>query len=331
MFKDKKLTKGLGIIPEQYNKMGIEATMKGSYKKAIDKFKKSIKLNPTYSEALLNLGFISMLTGENEEAEQFFIRVLQINPDDKTAKNYLAIAKEGLKHIEDTPELRRTKHFQTASYSIRGGKLKVFLKDAEQALALVTEFLEEEFERTIFIEINPKFDFPITEFSDRPVHRKISLTSASHAGLVHEITHAVFFCNNRFLAEGLATFMQYRFSKDRKWPFPDLKLEESLLKFRDDLVPLDELIVETTDHLEIYNPGQLNSLTTRIAYAEAASFVELLIGKYGVDKFKALCMKLDKIKIPSCQAEGIKEVYNEPLKAIEKEWLKTLYDHIKDN
>lgn len=331
MSKDKKLTKGLDISPEEYNKMGIAAAMEGSYKKAIDRFKKSIGLNPSYGEALLNLGFILMVTREDERAKQLFVRALQINPNDKTAKNYLVIAKEGPEHVEDIPELRRTKHFQIASYAIKGRRLRSFLKDAEHVLALITEFLEEEFERTIFIEINPKFDFPITEFSDRPVQRKISLVSASHASLVHEITHALFFYNNRFLTEGLATFMQYRFSKERKWPFPDLKLEESLLKFRDDLVPLDKLIVETTNHLEIYNPVELNSLTTRIAYAEAASFVEFLIEKYGVGKFKTLCKNLDKIKIPSCQGEGIKEVYNEPLKVLEKKWLKSLYGHTKDN
>lgn len=325
------MIKGLDITPEQYNKMGIEAAMKGSYKKAIDTFKKSIELNPFYSEALLNLGFILMVTSEDERAKQLFVRALQINPKDRTAKNYLGIAKKSLEHQEDIPELARTKHFQMVSYPIKGRKLKSFLRDAEHACALVTGFLEEEFEGTVFIEINPKFDFSITEFSDRPVQRKVSLANASHASLVHEITHVLFFYNNRFITEGLATFMQYRFSKERKWPFPDLKLEESLLKFRDDLVPLDKLIVETTDHLEIYNPTQLNSHTTRIAYAEAASFVEFLIGKYGARKFKTLCKKLDEIKTPSSQREGIEEVYGEPLEAIEKEWLKTLYGHIKDN
>jgi len=64
-----------------YYCLGIENGKKGLTEKAIDYYKKAIRLNPNYAEAHNNLGFAYGKLGMSKEDLTHTLRAVQLNPD----------------------------------------------------------------------------------------------------------------------------------------------------------------------------------------------------------------------------------------------------------
>jgi hypothetical protein len=198
------------------------------------------------------------------------------------------------------------------------------LREGERAIFEITRFLNEKFAKTIFMEVHPKYSpVPRIEVSDRPIQVKIGVDPFNAEGplIMHEMTHAIAFNYNRFFAEGLAIFMQYKFTKERFWPFPDLGLEQLMIKYGEALFPLNKLILETNDNLNFFGFETVNSFENRLAYVEAGSFVKFLIEEQGLRKFKSIYKMVDDASISPNQARSLKEVYGIPLTQLEERWL----------
>ncbi|MBI2416907.1 MAG: hypothetical protein HYV28_03225, partial [Ignavibacteriales bacterium] len=59
-------------------------------------FKAILQREPVEINALYYLGFINYMKGLNELAEQFFLKVLEINPEAKQARTYLDTIRQNI-------------------------------------------------------------------------------------------------------------------------------------------------------------------------------------------------------------------------------------------
>jgi len=61
----------------------------GKYDKAIEEFKKAIALNPGKSETYYNLGLVYEAKNNLEEARKMYEKAIEIDPNNKLAKEHL--------------------------------------------------------------------------------------------------------------------------------------------------------------------------------------------------------------------------------------------------
>lgn len=312
-------------LVKKHNDLGIDYETKELYNEAIVEYKKCIEIDPYYPEAILNLGVVLIKVQNYSQAVKEIQKVLKMSPRDRTAREYLGIAKRCLREKKYFPRIKRSKHLQVlACDSIKEKKLDHILKQGEKAIFEITRFLNEKFAKTIFMEVHPRYSpVPRIEISDRPIHLKIGVDPFNAEGplIMHEMTHAIAFNYNRFFAEGLAIFMQYKFTKERVWPFPDLELEELMIKYGEVLFPLNKLVLETNGNLIFFSLKVINSFKNRLAYIESGSFVKFLIEEQGLRKFKSIYKIVDDLSISPQQARALKEVYGISLTELEEKWL----------
>ena len=135
-----------------------------------------------------------------------------------------------------------TKHFLIDYAEISKPEALSFGKTADRAYEMVTEFLgtpqEHEFLRVkrIHMFIRSQFRIPRTLIflwrgenrMEMPVHR----VRDGKANLIHEISHSLAPSRNRFLAEGLAVYLEERFGNLSAFPTFGRPVQDLLCQYR---------------------------------------------------------------------------------------------------
>jgi hypothetical protein len=120
--------------------------------------------------------------------------------------------------------------------------------------------------------------------------------------LLHEIVHIYAPNRNRFLAEGLAVYLQDKIGNNPAFP-----------NFGKDLDALARLSLSEVSSLKMLNDVRKQPLSSVMAeptaYILAGSFVGFLIEEYGLPSFKKLY-----------ETGSYDEVYRKSLSTLEKEW-----------
>ena len=83
-----------------YNGLGIIANLQGDYLKAENFFKKADSISPNSPELLNNIGFALYSADKLTEAESYYLKALQINPDFKKAIYNYALLQARLSNYE---------------------------------------------------------------------------------------------------------------------------------------------------------------------------------------------------------------------------------------
>ena len=192
----------------------------------------------------------------------------------------------------------------------------------ETALSRICRFLGCEPGGLIAVEVDPRhYPVPVTRLCRSSPGCRILIDPYNARGfaMVHELTHAVSFNRSRFLAEGLAVFMQYRLSENVLWPFP--ALPESLRTYAARLHPLQTLLSNTAA-LRLFDPQGVFGLPNRLAYAQAGSFVDFLVATRGLKRFQALYRACDTQEPDSGDRDPLfRSICGQPLPSLERHWL----------
>jgi hypothetical protein len=172
----------------------------------------------------------------------------------------------------------------------------------------------------------------------------VSRVAARKAAIAHELTHVFFPNANRFLAEGLAVYVQAEIGGNPAFPNFGQPLHDTARQrvrvmvslFAGDaldcvgelrLAALDEIAtpnplvlqVGTTFHGE-NAPGQAN------IYAITGSFTQFLVETFGLDKFKSIYGRTP--LVPLAQNAGLPDRWNEtygfPLADLEEDWKRSV-------
>jgi hypothetical protein len=123
-----------------------------------------------------------------------------------------------------------------------------------------------------------------------------------NGALLHEIVHIYAPHANRFLAEGFAVYLQAKLGGNRSLPNEG----EPLAKLARRHLPRPEVMAQLND---VKTPVPLGRVMDDMtAYILAGSFVEFLIEKYELTKFKAL------------YESSYESAYGKPFGELEQEW-----------
>ena len=140
-------------------------------------------------------------------------------------------------------------------------------------------------------------------FMEMPLRRARDNSGA----LLHEIVHVYAPNPNRFLAEGLAVYLHTRLAGNAALPNWGEDLGRAAARSAGTIGSLAALnAVRTPEPL-----GRVMDEMT--AYILAGSFVQLLIDRYGLPRFRSLY-----------ETEDYEQVYGKPLAAVEREWRASL-------
>lgn len=78
-----------GELPEIYNEMGLNYACINRFDKALEYFKKSLKIKPDNSDIICNIGVCHYYLEDFDEAKKAFDLCLRLNPKDDVAKLWL--------------------------------------------------------------------------------------------------------------------------------------------------------------------------------------------------------------------------------------------------
>ena len=182
-----------------------------------------------------------------------------------------------------------TKHFMIDYTEISKPEALSFGKTADQAYETVMEFLgapqEHEFlqVKRIHMFIRPQFRIPRTLIflwrgenrMEMPVHR----VRDGKANLIHEISHSLAPSRNRFLAEGLAEYLEERFGNLSAFPTFGRPVRDILCQYRREghFISLETLLREIRGEADIFNRRNARTIKLRMAYLEGGALVKLLM------------------------------------------------------
>lgn len=209
--------------------------------------------------------------------------------------------------------------------SVTESESQYFAKQVEEADRIVSNYLSMRFDGTYRIDIGRQYrtsrallfvykgERGYMEFPTRSIER-------DNAAVVHEVTHVIAPNYNRFLAEGLAVYMQDKFSQKSAVPTFGKDLHagasESELK-------LEDLIRETKDYFYYWSRRNIGTQEVINAYFHAGSLVKFLIENeaYGADE-KTRLERFKKLYALAEKGEGkmFEIAYGKSLPEIEKEW-----------
>jgi hypothetical protein len=163
---------------------------------------------------------------------------------------------------------------------------------------------------------------------------------AGEAAILHELVHVYFPNGNRFLAEGLAIFLQATIGGNPAFPNFGRPLHEMVRELAREIVPqymfgkpesLEEIRLADLDR--IGTPSPLRLRVGRYLYEDtpvgqahiypiAGSFVQFLIAAHGTDKFQALFARTP--LVPFGRDSGVPDrwidVYGFSLTDLEMQW-----------
>jgi hypothetical protein len=135
------------------------------------------------------------------------------------------------------------------------------------------------------------------------IEMPLKVVREQRSALLHEIVHVYAPSTNRFLAEGLAVYLQQKLGGNPAFP-----------NFGKDLRALARDRLSSVNSLELLNnvrtPRPLRTvMQEQPAYILAGSFVEFLIENYGLTMFRSLY-----------DNHSYQSVYAKNLAALEREW-----------
>jgi hypothetical protein len=171
-----------------------------------------------------------------------------------------------------------------------------------------------------------------------------SRVAARKAAITHELTHVFFPNANRFLAEGLAVYVQAQIGGNPAFPNFDQPLHDMARHRVRDMIPLfdrdapdcfGEIRLAALDEIATPNPlvlrvgntfhGEGPQGQTNI-YVIAGSFIQFLAETFGLDKFKSIYGATP--LIPLAQNAGSPDrwidAYGFSLAALEQDWKRTV-------
>jgi hypothetical protein len=135
-------------------------------------------------------------------------------------------------------------------------------------------------------------------FMEMPLQR----VTGKNGALLHEIAHIYAPHDNRFLAEGLAVYLQAKMGGNTALP----NNGEPLARLARRHLPSSEVMAKLN---EVHTPVPLGRVMDDMtAYLLAGSFVEWLIESKGLDRFKVL------------YNETYESAYGKPFAELEREW-----------
>jgi hypothetical protein len=160
------------------------------------------------------------------------------------------------------------------------------------------------------------------------------------AAIAHELTHVLLPNGNRFLAEGLAIYIQAKIGSNPAFPNFGQPLHDLVRKRLADLFPdvssastrsIHQLQLSELDKIATPNPLAIKigsafygeePLGQAIVYPIAGSFVQFIIESHGLSLFKD--MYLETLLIPLEQNAGLPDrwlgIYKVSLHDLEQEW-----------
>lgn len=333
--------KAFGSSEKNYEN-AIKCWGEQNYYPAIHFINKALNDEPENSEYLLLKGRLLYLTGQDSGALKILNKTLSLNPKGwvlqwtyielgkiNLAKENYTGAKQCFQNAVNTsgsenakkealfylnlPNVswlkKESKHF--AFYYEKGDEISsADMKKCEEHYNVFTEFFGIKTDKKIkyYKYINPDRKEQLTGFGGygkvMPYRYELHSAYSFHP---HEITHILSITIGNppaMMAEGLAVLYGWKEGWQGK-PF-DFWVKEYIKENK--LLPLEE--ISKTVNFRKYPED--------ITYPEAASFLEFLIKKYGVEKFKAVYKNADEENIDS----AFKKIYGKNLKELEKEWKK---------
>jgi hypothetical protein len=163
---------------------------------------------------------------------------------------------------------------------------------------------------------------------------------AGEAAITHELVHVFFPNGNRLLAEGLAIYLQALIGGNPAFPNFGMPLHDVVGESLSAMVPgfahgsaegLEKIRIADLDRIATPSPLRLrvgltlyndDSVGQGRIYPIAGSFVQFLIERHGMDKFRALFLRtpLRPFERDAGSRERWREIYGTPLEALEEQW-----------
>lgn len=149
------------------------------------------------------------------------------------------------------------------------------------------------------------------------IYIPLNVVAKNQTPTINTLTQLVLPNGNRFLAEGLAVYLESEMGPHRSYPNFGKNLEESITPFLGK-VNLKKLDATPT-------PFRINKrikLSEKQALLTAGSFVSYLIIEYGQEPFKKLyeMTPMTQKKILKYSQERYKKIYDKSLTDLEKDW-----------
>jgi hypothetical protein len=168
---------------------------------------------------------------------------------------------------------------------------------------------------------------------------------ARTAAIAHELTHVFFPNGNRFLAEGLAVYIQAEIGGNPAFPNFGRPLHELAGERLQDMIPelshrswegLDKVHLDKLDEIPTPNPLVLEVGNNFYGeeprgqgsiYPIAGSFIQFLIETKGLDKFRDLysLTPLVPLSLNAGLTDRWRGVYDAPLGELAQEWKTTMF------
>ena len=196
---------------------------------------------------------------------------------------------------------------------------KGYIEEVQRAHRKVSDYLGMTFNGTYRLDIRESYKG--AQISGQSGNIKFPARYYKSQPVVHEVTHVVAPNYNRFLSEGLAVYLQDKFSRDSVYPTFGIPLHPSVLISVE--IPLERLIRETND--STYYFGSIAKTHTpegKSAYLHAGYFVKFLIENdaFGDDENTRLdkFIKLYNLADKHYGANMFKKVYGKSLTELEK-------------
>ncbi|MDA0746430.1 MAG: tetratricopeptide repeat protein [bacterium] len=128
-----------------YNNLGNAYGVQGAYKQAMDAYRSAVGLQPSFTEAWINMGVTALRSGQMVVAGEAFERAAELRPEDSEIWFNMGVAWENAGQMEDAASA-----YDQAVYLDRGlakayfnlGKVYRALGQTEQALRAFRQFLD---------------------------------------------------------------------------------------------------------------------------------------------------------------------------------------------
>ena len=194
---------------------------------------------------------------------------------------------------------------RVASSALSLGETKQFCYYASDERRKVEAFWGSTWSEIIHIDVDNRYKFSraLTTKTRGFMEMPLTVVRAQRSALLHEIVHVYAPNTNRFLAEGLAVYLQQQLGGNPAFP-----------NFGKGLRELAQNRVSAVSSLEPLNtvrtPRPLRTvMQEQTAYILAGSFVQFLIENYGLTLFRNLY-----------EVGSYDLVYGKNLTALEREW-----------
>jgi Flp pilus assembly protein TadD len=132
------------MLAHYYNNLGAEHLSVGKAGSALDLFRRAQAADPTFTPAWVNQGVALRHLDRNQEAEESYLRALEIDPDEMTAASNLALLYESMGREKDAApylgQVRRYRkrnpffHFSLGLQAARDSEPRVAVKHFKRAI-----------------------------------------------------------------------------------------------------------------------------------------------------------------------------------------------------